>query len=70
MKYYNVQFTFNIPVAVKDDDDEIDAYYAARDEFSDFRVNEAKVQMTTIGESKYKEMREEVNKLHRNQPNR
>ena len=65
MKYYNVQFTFNIPVAVKDDDDDIDVYYAARNEFPNYRLNEAKVQLNPLKEDKYKEMREEVNKLHR-----
>ena len=65
MKYYNVQFTFEIPVAVKDDDNDIDVYYAARNEFPKYRLNEAKVQLSMLKEDKYKELREQVNKLHR-----
>ena len=68
MKYYKVVFSFEIPVAVKDGDDneaKIDAYYEARSEFPNFSVNESTVTIDAIGEQEYREMRSTVNSLHK-----
>ncbi len=70
MKYYKVVFSFEIPVAVKDGDDneaKIDAYYAARGEFPNFSVNESTVTIDAINEQEYREMRSTVNSLHKAQ---
>ncbi len=67
MKYYNVTFTFEIPVAVKDDEGDVDAYYEARDRFAEFQLNEAKVKMTEITESQFQTETKIVNKLHSKQ---
>lgn len=65
MKYYSVKFVFNIPVAVNDDADEIDAYYEARDRFSEYNANEADVSIDTITEAKYNSDSATENALHR-----
>lgn len=64
MKYYNVKFTFDIPVAVRDDETDIDAYYAARKAFGDYSINEATPKIELIDEAKYDKDVAVVNKLH------
>lgn len=65
MKYYNVTFTFNIPVAVKDGDDaEVDAYYAARAKFFDYNVNESQIKCNEVSESQYRVAADTEAKLH------
>lgn len=65
MKYYNVTFTFNIPVAVKDGDDaEVDAYYAARAKFSEYNVNESQIKCNEVSESQYRAAADTEAKLH------
>ena len=66
MQYYNVKFTFEIPVMVKEGtDNEIDAYYEARKEFPQFNVNEASPKIEKIDEETFKAMRESIAKLHK-----
>lgn len=65
MKYYNVTFTFNIPVAVKEGDDaEVDAYYAARTKFHDYNINESQIKCTEVTESQYRAAADVEMKLH------
>lgn len=65
MKYYNVTFTFNIPVAIKEGDDaEVDAYYAARTKFPEYNINESKIKCQEISESQYRAAADVDNKLH------
>jgi len=66
MKYYNVCVTINIPVSVKNDGDEVDAYYEARDQWHEFSLNEADIKVTSLSESAYKEAKAVVVKLHSN----
>ncbi len=65
MKYYNVKFTFDIPVMVNDDEEDVDAYYEARDKFADFSINEASVKIEPIDSSKYEKDVATINKLHK-----
>lgn len=65
MKYCNVKFTFDIPVMIKDDEEDVDAYYAAREKFADYNVNEASVKIEPIDEAKYNHDQELINKLHK-----
>lgn len=58
MKYYQVSFKFNIPVVIDDSDQghqetKIEAYYAARKQFSNFSINEADVKFVSISEDEY-----------------
>ena len=69
MKYYNVKFTFEIPVMVKaggdNKEDEIDAYFEARKEFSQYNVNEASVSLEQLTEDDFKSKRSVIDKLHK-----
>ena len=66
MQFYNVKFTFEIPVMVKEGNDaEIDAYYEARKEFPQFNINEATPKIDKIDEETFKSMREAIAKLHK-----
>lgn len=69
MKYYNVKFTFEIPVMVKDEGDvkevEIDAYFEARKEFPQYNVNEASVSLEKLNEDEFKSKRSVIDKLHK-----
>ena len=67
MKYYNVKFTFDIPIAVTDEDGEVDAYYAARDRFGEFSINEATIAIKEIDEKKYNSENNVINKLHKDE---
>ena len=65
MKYYNVNFTFSIPVCVKDNNDEVDVYYEAKKKFFYYSVNEAKIQYEKITEEQYNKEQTLANKLHK-----
>ena len=71
MKYYKVNFVFEIPVAVKadgncsDEEAKIDAYYLAREEFPAFSINECSVKMEAITEAQYRDLRVTVNALRK-----
>ena len=65
MKYYNVKLTFDIPVIVKDDEEDVDAYYEARDKFADFSINEASVKIEPIDQAKYERDLATISKLHK-----
>lgn len=64
MKYYNIKFTFNIPVAIDDSDDEVDAYYEGRKHYYDYKLNEAEVKVEPITKETYDTASRSANKLH------
>ena len=64
MKYYNVKFTFEIPVAVRDDEEDVDAYYAVRDKFGEFTLNEASIKIEPIDQAKFANDSNVIDKLH------
>lgn len=64
MKFYNVKFTFEIPVAVKDDETDVDAYYEARSKFGEYNINEAAVKIEPSDQTKYESEVAVANKLH------
>lgn len=67
MKYYSVKFTFDIPVAVPDEEGtDIDAYYAARQLFPNYNINEASVKIDAISESVYNNEKQIERRLHVN----
>jgi len=67
MTNYIVEFSIKIPVSGNSINDKVDAYYRARDEFTDFNVDEFDKKITEVDEKTVKELRETINLLHKNQ---
>lgn len=60
MKFVKVEFKFEIPVMLRDDEDDVDAYYTARDKFSIYNVNDAQIKVLPSSDKEYKELVKEA----------
>ena len=56
MKFVKVKFEFEVPVMLKDNEDDVDAYYAARDKFPQYNVNDANIKIVPSNEQEYHDL--------------
>ena len=60
---YLAKFTFVIPVEVESDfEDKVDAYYAAKEQFPNFTLNEIKIE--SVSDEEWNARKAEVDRLH------
>lgn len=65
MTKYLAKFTFVIPVEVESDfEDKVDAYYAAKEQFSNFTLNEAEIKIEPVSDEEWNARKAEVDRLH------
>lgn len=60
MKFVKVEFKFEIPVMLRDDEDDVDAYYTARDKFPIYNVNDAQIKVLPSSDKEYKDLVKEA----------
>lgn len=60
MKFVKVEFKFEIPVMLRDDEGDVDAYYTARDKFPIYNVNDAEIKVLPSSDKEYKELVKEA----------
>lgn len=62
---YLAKFTFVIPVEVESDfEDMVDAYYAAKEQFPNFTLNEAEIKIESVSDEEWNARKAEVDRLH------
>lgn len=65
MTKYLAKFTFVIPVEVESDfEDKVDAYYAAKEQFLNFTLNEAEIKIEPVSDEEWNARKAEVDRLH------